>query len=266
MIMLSELERALSDLGWIIGTTPLQEIVDRRPDVELGPDWIVLKGPLQIIAPNAAEVARSVWLVESRIAPGATAEEPIEPLEPHAPAKLPANVVPDPPHRKGDAGLPLPVAARRAPKLPPVTEQWADTRPETRADCIGRPRPCPWIGCKFHLLIDVREETGSIILNAAGSGPASAKGRTRRLPVISGKALTAFRGVRAKRVEVFQDRVLEELEKAAETGRTLCALDMVEGGETYTLDEIGEFLNLSRERVRQIEEQAMSQLKKLGGL
>lgn len=265
MIMLSELERALSDLGWVIGTTPLQEIVDRRPDVELGPDWIVLKGPIQIIAPNAAEVARSVWLVESRIAPGATPEEPLEPLEPHAPAKVPANVVTDPPRRK-DPGIPLPAAARRAPKLPPVTEQWADTRPETRADCIGRPRPCPWVGCKYNMLLDVREETGSIILNAAGDGPTSSKGRTRRLPVISGKALAAFRGAGARRLETFQARVIEELEKAAETGRTLCALDMVEGGETYTLDEIGEFLNLSRERVRQIEEQAMDQLKKLGGL
>lgn len=37
-------------------------------------------------------------------------------------------------------------------------------RPRTRADCAGGPRPCPWAGCKFHLLLEVTPETGRIVL------------------------------------------------------------------------------------------------------
>jgi len=27
-------------------------------------------------------------------------------------------------------------------------------RPKTRAECVDGPRPCPWIGCRYHLLFD----------------------------------------------------------------------------------------------------------------
>jgi hypothetical protein len=30
-------------------------------------------------------------------------------------------------------------------------------RPKTRADCEKGPRPCPWVGCKFHLYLEVKE-------------------------------------------------------------------------------------------------------------
>ena len=29
-------------------------------------------------------------------------------------------------------------------------------RPKKRADCISGPRPCPWVGCKYHLLFDYK--------------------------------------------------------------------------------------------------------------
>lgn len=29
-------------------------------------------------------------------------------------------------------------------------------RPKTRADCVDIPRPCPWIGCRHHLFLDVK--------------------------------------------------------------------------------------------------------------
>lgn len=35
-------------------------------------------------------------------------------------------------------------------------------RPRTRAECIDGPRPCPWVGCRHHLYLDVNPETGSI--------------------------------------------------------------------------------------------------------
>jgi hypothetical protein len=38
-------------------------------------------------------------------------------------------------------------------------------RPRTRGECVNGVRPCPWAGCKHHLLIDVDPETGSLKLN-----------------------------------------------------------------------------------------------------
>lgn len=32
-----------------------------------------------------------------------------------------------------------------------------DERPKTRADCERGPRPCPWVGCRHHLFLDVKE-------------------------------------------------------------------------------------------------------------
>ena len=31
------------------------------------------------------------------------------------------------------------------------TNHW---RPQTRAECIDGPRPCPYVGCKYHLFLD----------------------------------------------------------------------------------------------------------------
>lgn len=38
-------------------------------------------------------------------------------------------------------------------------------RPQTRAECIGTARPCPWVACKHHLYLDVNPDTGAIKLN-----------------------------------------------------------------------------------------------------
>lgn len=50
------------------------------------------------------------------------------------------------------------VALRRLPVIQPQ-------RPQTRADCEGGPRPCPYVGCRASLLVDVLAD-GQIILNA----------------------------------------------------------------------------------------------------
>jgi hypothetical protein len=44
---------------------------------------------------------------------------------------------------------------------PPVDEQ----RPRTRGECRDGLRPCPWVGCKYSLYLDVNPETGSIKIN-----------------------------------------------------------------------------------------------------
>lgn len=35
-------------------------------------------------------------------------------------------------------------------------------RPRTRADCANVPRPCPYVGCRHHLALDVDPTTGNI--------------------------------------------------------------------------------------------------------
>jgi len=83
-------------------------------------------------------------------------------------------------------------------------------RPKTRADCAKVHRPCPYVGCRHHLAIDVEGET-----------------------------------IRA-------DRKGEELwDREAPS----CSLDVAEeGGLTH--DEIGAAMNITRQRVQQLEAKA----------
>lgn len=38
-------------------------------------------------------------------------------------------------------------------------------RPKTRADCLHGPRPCPWVGCRYNLFLEVHPTSGSVIEN-----------------------------------------------------------------------------------------------------
>lgn len=46
----------------------------------------------------------------------------------------------------------------------------APPRPRTRGECIDGPRPCPWVGCKWHLYLDVTA-VGSLKLNHVSREP-----------------------------------------------------------------------------------------------
>lgn len=83
-----------------------------------------------------------------------------------------------------------------------------DERPRTRADCADGPRPCPWVGCRHHLYIEVNPTTGTLKL-------------------------------------VHPDKEPWELEET-------CSLDVAERGG-LTLEDTGRLLNVTRERMRQIE-------------
>lgn len=39
-----------------------------------------------------------------------------------------------------------------------------EDRPHTRAECLRGPRPCPWVGCRYHLYLDVNPRIGSLRL------------------------------------------------------------------------------------------------------
>jgi len=91
-----------------------------------------------------------------------------------------------------------------------------DDRPTTRDECRGQARPCPYVGCKHHLYLDVNPRTGTITLN-------------------------------------WPDLEPWELQHS-------CSLDIAEAGG-ITLEEVGERMNLTRERIRQIEVRGLLTLK-----
>lgn len=94
----------------------------------------------------------------------------------------------------------------------------AQKRPKRRIDCIDGPRPCPWVGCRHHLYLDVNQENGSVKFN-------------------------------------FPDIEPNDLKPS-------CSLDVAEE-EGATLDEVGQYLNLSRERIRQVEVKVLAKLRSL---
>jgi len=92
--------------------------------------------------------------------------------------------------------------------------------PRTRAECKEIPRPCPYVRCRYHLYLDVRQET-------------------------------RFQAIRIN---------FPHLEGPEEMTFS-CALD--EAGahpDGLTLDLLAQRLNVTRERVRQLEESAVRKL------
>jgi hypothetical protein len=91
--------------------------------------------------------------------------------------------------------------------------------PSTRGECPTQ-RPCPYVSCRHHLLLDVNEQTGTIKFNFPGTEP---------------------------------------WELAVS-----CSLDVADLGGS-TLESVAAVLNVSRERIRQIEAAALVKLRKAGG-
>ena len=118
-------------------------------------------------------------------------------------------------------------------------------RPQTRADCQKVPRPCPWVGCKHHLLLEVYEGGAIAIASrrrARDGRPVSLYVRPRPSPMIIGR---------------FCDQAVATLERLQDT----CALDVAERGG-HTLAETGAFMgNVTREHVRQIEVRGLKKLR-----
>jgi Sigma-70, region 4 len=103
-------------------------------------------------------------------------------------------------------------------KLSVMLDPWMhETLPDSRAECKYGYRPCPYVRCRYHLYLEVKN-------NGAISGN-------------------------------FKGEVCELADS--------CALDISER-EHHTLDQVGEYLNLTRERVRQIESDALKKLKNSG--
>lgn len=115
----------------------------------------------------------------------------------------------------------------------PVEAEIEVERPKTRGDCVDGFRPCPYVSCVHHLALDVMA-SGSLRLNA---------GEKLGSTLHQGQNFGAGS---------WMDRAVDALLKMPET----CALDVADRGG-ITLEEIGALLNMKRERVRQIEEEAL---------
>lgn len=115
-----------------------------------------------------------------------------------------------------------------------------DERPTTRGDCAEAQRPCPWVSCRYHLLLDVGP-CGSLRVSPQATGS-----RKRTLQPWEG----------AEAVERFEDQAVDHLDSIGET----CALDVADGGGA-SLEEIGDLLGVSKERVRQVQEGALGRLR-----
>jgi hypothetical protein len=105
---------------------------------------------------------------------------------------------------------------RREAAEAPERIETGELRPLFRSECEAGHRPCPFVGCKHHLFLDVSPHTGSIKLN-------------------------------------FPDLEVDGM-------RESCSLDVADRGQT-TLEEVGVLLNLTRERVRQIEAKACASMR-----
>jgi hypothetical protein len=90
-------------------------------------------------------------------------------------------------------------------------------RPRRRDECPDGGRPCPYVGCRFHLYLDVNERNGNIKFNFPGH-------------------------------EVWEIPAT-------------CALDVAAGSEELSLAGVGRFLNITRQRVRVVEESTLAKLR-----
>lgn len=103
-------------------------------------------------------------------------------------------------------------------------------RPRTRGECLEEARPCPWVGCRYHLLLEVP---------AASDNPrfASLQLAVQRQGWRGGRR----RGLRAWTTEATVLRWIDEAVERLASMRWSCALDRADAGPAST----GEVLELT---------------------
>lgn len=118
------------------------------------------------------------------------------------------------------------------------------TRPRTRGECQGGPRPCPWVSCEHHL------------------ARASVERHAHTERVNESEDPWHIRRITDRRERAL-DLYVEELAARVEAGELpeTCALDLADRGG-MTLEEVGDVLECTRERIRQIEAKALKKLAK----
>jgi len=98
-------------------------------------------------------------------------------------------------------------------------------RPRTRSECAdGLERPCPWVSCRYHLLLDVAEDGRLYVTQDLDEGD--------------------------------EDDIAKVLFRMPET----CALDVAERGANNFVS-IGRLLNVSKQRVEQVQVRALARIR-----
>lgn len=115
------------------------------------------------------------------------------------------------------------IGVRRLGAARPLDPGAAPRRlPITRGECAEGPRPCPYVSCAHHLLLDVTD-TGGIKVN-------------------------------------FPDLLFDD-DPDLDGMPATCVLDIAERGGV-TLEVVGTAMNITRERARQIEAAALAELER----
>ncbi len=118
-------------------------------------------------------------------------------------------------------------------------------RPVTRGDCRNVPRPCPYVSCRFNLLVDVHAN-GSIAFNL---GPLDSP--------------TVPRDASDDEFTAAADHATDAWLSAPHPS---CALDVIDErrSDEAPLSEIGEAMGLTRQRIDQIMRAALPKLRGVG--
>jgi hypothetical protein len=106
-------------------------------------------------------------------------------------------------------------------------------RPRTRGDCIGGPRPCPWIGCRYSLARVEQTARGGVRIGDS----------------------TLARNANERELDAAIDHELDRLDRLGDS----CSLDVADRGE-HALVRVGALLGIVRERARQIQHAAFSSI------
>lgn len=105
--------------------------------------------------------------------------------------------------------------------------------PKTRGDCEGVDLPCNFLSCRHNLVI-----------SAVGTGRDA------------GARVSGLR----RMIDMDNPELMEAIRDRLNAGNPTCALDVAEE-DGQTLEQIGNIMGLTRERVRQIEEEALDKLR-----
>lgn len=112
--------------------------------------------------------------------------------------------------------------------------------PRTRGDCIDGPRPCPWVGCEYHLLLYI-DGDGALFVARKRSVPG-------RRGAIDENATPEAQAM----VDAWIDAALAVLERLEDS----CALDVSDRGE-HTCEEVAALSGVTKQFVNSLERSAM---------
>jgi len=114
-----------------------------------------------------------------------------------------------------------------------------------RGDCEDGIRPCPRIGCRYHLLFEV---------NGIGALQATARRKVR------GRRKTEHK----PSSRTVEDWIGGAVDLVCTSSQPTCALDVAAAGE-HTMEEVGILMGMTREMVRVHEQAAMAKIVEAAG-